>query len=183
VVLDACAAPGGKTLGLAANAGLVVAADLARRRLPRLRENVARAGRHNIRVLLADAAQPPIRQVDMVLLDAPCLGTGTFARHPDARLRVKPEALERLAQEQAMLIDALATRVRPGGVLCYATCSLEPEENAMQVEAFLARNPAFARQPVAGEFPVNAAGDLEALPQRDGMDGAYAARMVRMTTA
>ena len=183
VVLDACAAPGGKTLGLAANAGLVVAADLARRRLPRLRENVTRAGRSNIRVMLADAADPPIRPVDVVLLDAPCLGTGTFARHPDARLRVKPEALERLAQEQAMLVDALATRVRPGGVLCYATCSLEPEENALQVDAFLARNPAFERQPVAGDFPLSSAGDLEALPHRDGMDGAYAARLVRTGTA
>ena len=179
VVFDACAAPGGKTLGLAATAGLVVAADLARRRLPRLRENVARAGRHNIRVLLADAAHPPVRPVDFVLLDAPCLGTGTFARHPDARLRVKPEALERLAMEQAALLDALAARVRVGGVLCYATCSLEPEENGLQVAAFLARNPAFRRETAVGEFPLSADGDLEALPHRDGMDGAFAARLVR----
>jgi 16S rRNA (cytosine967-C5)-methyltransferase len=148
-----------------------------------LRENVARAGRDNIRVLLADAAHPTVRPVDVVLLDAPCLGTGTFARHPDARLRVRPEALERLAQEQAMLLDALASRVRPGGVLCYATCSLEPEENAVQVDAFLARNLAFQREPVAGNFPVSALGDLEALPHRDGMDGAFAARMVRTATA
>jgi 16S rRNA (cytosine967-C5)-methyltransferase len=183
VVLDACAAPGGKTLGLARAARLVIAADLARRRLPRLRENVARAGRDNIRIVLADAAQPPVRHVDFVLLDAPCLGTGTFARHPDARLRVKPEALERLAREQALLLDTLATRVRPGGVLCYATCSLEPEENASQVAAFLERNPAFHREPVAGNVPVNGLGDLEALPHRDGMDGAFAARMVRTATA
>ena len=79
-MFDACAAPGGKTLAISATAGLVLSADLARRRLPRLRENVARAGRTNIRVLLADAAHPPIRPVDFVLLDAPCLGTGTFAR-------------------------------------------------------------------------------------------------------
>jgi 16S rRNA (cytosine967-C5)-methyltransferase len=183
VVLDACAAPGGKTLGLSATARLVIAADLARRRLPRLRENVARAGRENIRVLLADAADPPIRPVDFVLLDAPCLGTGTFARHPDARLRVQPEALDRLAQEQAMLLDALATRVRPGGVLCYATCSLEPEENAGQIAAFLSRNPAFRRESISGDFPLSDAGDLEALPHRDGMDGAYAARLVRTGAA
>lgn len=180
VVFDACAAPGGKTLGLAASAGLVIAADLARRRLPRLRENVARAGRSNIRVLVADAADPAVRPVDFVMLDAPCLGTGTFARHPDARLRVKPEALERLAQEQGLLLDALATRVRPGGVLCYATCSLEPEENAAQVDAFLIRHPEFRRQSVPGDFPLGADGDLEVLPHRDGMDGAFAARMVRM---
>lgn len=183
LVFDACAAPGGKTLGLAASAQLVVAADLARRRMPRLHENVLRAGRHNIRLLLADAAHPPIRPVDFVLLDAPCLGTGTFARHPDARLRVKPEALLRLAQEQAMLLDALATRVRPGGVLCYATCSLEPEENLEQVTAFLARNPEFRREPVPGDFPLSPVGDLEALPHRDGMDGAYAARLVKTGAA
>src|SRR5690606_16403121 len=109
----------------------------------------------------------------------PCLGTGTFARHPDARLRVRPEALSRLATEQALLLDAVARVVRPGGVLCYATCSLEPEENAHQVDAFLARHPEFSRQPVAGDWPTTAAGDLETLPQRDGMDGAFAARMVR----
>jgi 16S rRNA (cytosine967-C5)-methyltransferase len=180
---DACAAPGGKSLRLAATAGMVVAADLARRRLPRLRDNVRRAGRENIHVLLADAAHPPIRPVDFVLLDAPCLGTGTFARHPDARLRVQPEALTRLAQEQGLLLDAAADRVRPGGVLCYATCSLEPEENAAQVDAFLARHPAYRREPVSGEFPVNAAGDLEVLPHRDGMDGAYAARLVKSGAA
>ena len=82
-----------------------------------------------------------------------------------------------------MLLDALATRVRPGGVLCYATCSLEPEENAAQVAAFLQRNPAFRREPVPGDFPRNAEGDLEALPHRDGMDGAYAARLVRTGVA
>jgi 16S rRNA (cytosine967-C5)-methyltransferase len=183
VVFDACAAPGGKTLGLSATARLVIAGDLARRRLPRLRENVARAGRSNIQVMVADAAHPPVKLVDFVLLDAPCLGTGTFARHPDARLRVTPDALLRLASEQEMLIDALATRVRPGGVLTYATCSLEPEENTQQVEAFLERNPAFRREPVAGDYPLNVAGDLEVLPHRDGMDGAFAARLVRTGVA
>lgn len=178
-VFDACAAPGGKTIGMAASARFVVAADAARRRLPRLRENLRRVGNRNVAVLLADAAHPPIRPVDRVLLDAPCLGTGTFARHPDARLRVTPEGLARLAREQALLLDALAERVGPGGVLCYATCSLEVEENAAQIEAFLTRHPAFRRDPPAGDFPRNAAGDLESLPHRDGMDGAYAARLVR----
>lgn len=182
VVFDACAAPGGKTLGLADVAGRVIAADLSRRRLPRLRANIARAGRDNIHVILADAAAPPIAPVDFVLLDAPCLGTGTFARHPDARLRVEAEALARLAREQATLLDAVATRVRPGGVLTYATCSLEPEENALQVDAFLERHPTFRREPVAADVPLNGAGDLELLPQRDGMDGAYAARLVRILT-
>lgn len=179
-VFDACAAPGGKALALSADASLVVASDLARRRLPRLLQNVARVGRDNVRVIIADAAHPPVKPVDLVLLDAPCLGTGTFARHPDARLRVRPEALARLITEQALLLDAVAAVVRPGGVLCYATCSLEPEENSLQVDAFLARHPEFRRQPVSGDWPTTAAGDLETLPQRDGMDGAFAARMVRV---
>ncbi|MEZ4379439.1 MAG: 16S rRNA (cytosine(967)-C(5))-methyltransferase RsmB [Gemmatimonadales bacterium] len=182
-VIDACAAPGGKTIGLARTAGLVIATDLARRRLARLRENLARTGRQNVAVIHADALQPPVAAADVVLLDAPCLGTGTFARHPDARLRVRPEALERLVAQQAALLDALADRVRPGGVLCYATCSLEEEENTLQVDRFLARHPAFRRAAIEGmDVPRNAVGDLTVLPQRDGMDGAYAARLVRDET-
>jgi 16S rRNA (cytosine967-C5)-methyltransferase len=117
----------------------------------------------------------------VVLLDAPCLGTGTFARHPDARWRVTPDALAALAEHQGRLLDAAATVVRPGGLLVYATCSLEPEENEQQVGAFLARHPEFQRAPSA-DFPAvltSPAGDLTVLPQRHGMDGAYAARLRR----
>lgn len=181
LVFDACAAPGGKTLGLAATASRVIAADASRRRMLRLRENLRRAGHGREFPVLADALHPPVRQVASYLLDAPCLGTGTFARHPDARLRVTSEALERLAREQAALLDAAADRVAPGGVLCYATCSLEPEEGAAQVEAFLARRPDFMRSPTTAVAPElrSPAGDLEVLPQRHGMDGAFAARLVR----
>lgn len=181
VVVDACAAPGGKSLGLARSARVVISADASRRRLERLRENVARAGQGNERVILADALHPAVAPVDGYFLDAPCLGTGTFARHPDARLRVQRDALTRLADQQRRLLDAAADRVRPGGVLCYATCSLEPEEDEAQVDSFLARHPYFRRVPPE-EFPVellNEAGDLLILPHRDGMDGAYAARLVR----
>lgn len=181
-VFDTCAAPGGKTLGLAREAGLVVAGELSRRRIPRLRQNLNRSGVTNVRVVFADALNPPIRPVEMVLLDAPCLGTGTFARHPDARLRVRAGALKRLAQEQGQLLDAAASRVRSGGVLCYATCSLEPEENVVQIDQFLARHPEFRRAPLTElELPMNGQGDLEILPQRDGMDGAFAARLVRQS--
>ncbi len=180
LVFDACAAPGGKTLGLSRRAATVIAADRSRPRVRRLRQNLARAGRGNEFVIVADASQPPVRPLNAVLLDAPCLGTGTFARHPDARLRVNEPALHRLAAEQAALLDALADRIAPGGVLCYATCSLEPEENEMQVAAFLQRHPHFRRQPPAGFPPalLTPAGDLQTLPQRDGIDGAFAARLV-----
>lgn len=179
-VYDACAAPGGKAMALSRTAGAVVAADAARRRLPRLRENLRRAAGRGAWPVLADAFHPPVRQVDAVLLDAPCLGTGTFARHPDARLRVRADALARIVTEQARLLDAVATRVRPGGVLCYATCSLEEEEDGAQVDAFLARHPEFRRAPLPGVgLPTTPEGDLLLLPQRDGMDGAFAARLVR----
>lgn len=181
LVYDACAAPGGKTLGLSRLASGVIAADASRRRLQRLRENLKRAGHGREFAVVADALHPPIGTVASYLLDAPCLGTGTFARHPDARLRVTPEALARLAREQASLLDAAADRVAPGGVLCYATCSLEPEEDARQVEEFLARRRDFHRAPTAAVPAelLSPTGDLEILPHRHGMDGAFAARLVR----
>lgn len=114
-------------------------------------------------------------------MDAPCLGTGTFARHPDARWRVSPDALARLAAQQADLLDAAAEAVRPGGLLVYATCSLEPEENEQQVDRFLERHPVFRREP-AEDFPaalLSAKGDLMILPHRHAMDGGFAARLRR----
>jgi 16S rRNA (cytosine967-C5)-methyltransferase len=181
VVYDACAAPGGKTIGLARDGARVLSADLHPTRIRRLRENLARAGTGRELPLVADALHPPVRMVDAVLLDAPCLGTGTFARHPDARWRVTPEALGALAGKQAALLRSVAGRVRPGGLLIYATCSLEPEENVEQVERFLRDHTDFRRD-CPTDFPTGLltdAGDLMTLPQRDGMDGAYAARLRR----
>ncbi len=181
LVYDACAAPGGKSLGLRHRGHPVLSADRGRPRLTRLRENLARAGSGRGWVVAADAAAPPINAVQAWLLDAPCLGTGTFARHPDARLRVTPEALGRLAQTQRHLLDAAATRIAPGGVLCYATCSLEPEEDEDQVNAFLRRHPEFHRAPPPGFPPelLSPLGDLTLYPQEHGTDGAFATRLVR----
>ncbi|HEU5169819.1 MAG TPA: 16S rRNA (cytosine(967)-C(5))-methyltransferase RsmB [Gemmatimonadales bacterium] len=182
IVYDACAAPGGKTIGLARAGARVVAGDADRSRVARLRENLARAGTGGELPVVADARHPPVRDADAVLLDAPCLGTGTFARHPDARWRVNPGALTALAQRQSTLLRAAAGAVRPGGLLVYATCSLEPEENEHQVERFLQEHPGFVREPPAG-FPAELLtdkGDLMTLPQRDGMDGAFAARLRRV---
>ena len=119
---------------------------------------------------------------DAVMVDAPCTATGTLARHPEARGRITPRAIAALVARQRGLLDAAAALVRPGGVLVYATCSLEPEENVEQVDAFLERHPRFARAPVPGAVSavlLTAAGDYLALPPRDAMDGAYAARLVR----
>lgn len=176
---DACAAPGGKAMALSRVAGRILAGDLKKDRARRLSSNLERAGSGHTHVVVASAAHPPVGQVDMVLLDAPCLGTGTFARHPDARWRVTRDALQRIAAQQSDLLDAAAASVRPGGWLVYATCSLEPEENEEQVRALLSRHPELSRDPgtaVPAEL-LSAEGDLLLLPQRHGMDGAYAARL------
>jgi 16S rRNA (cytosine967-C5)-methyltransferase len=180
-VYDASAAPGGKTISLGRDAALVVAGDVSRARVQRLTENLARAGSGREYAVVADARHPPVRSADAVLLDAPCLGTGSFARHPDARWRVTPAALNELAGVQQRLLDGAAAAVGPGGLLVYSTCSLEPEENEQQVERFLERHPHFEREP-SDTFPprlLTAKGDLMILPQRDAMDGAYAARLRR----
>jgi 16S rRNA (cytosine967-C5)-methyltransferase len=130
---------------------------------------------------VADASEPPVRPVDVVVLDAPCLGTGVLARHPEARWRVNADALDRLVAASRGLLDELADVVRPGGLLCFSTCSLEPEENEMQIEQFLGEHPEFGREPGSG-MPaelLSPAGDLTLLPQRHGTDGAFASRLRR----
>jgi 16S rRNA (cytosine967-C5)-methyltransferase len=182
-VIDLCAAPGGKALGLAERAGRVAAADLSPRRMRRVRENAQRVGwGGRVGGVVADARHPPFRAVDAVLLDAPCTGTGTFRRHPDGRWRVSPEDLASLARLQDELLDAAAGLVRPGGLLVYSTCSLEPEENELRIERFLAGRPGWVMEPPAGAVDaslLDEAGRLCVLPQRQGVDGAFAARLRR----
>lgn len=183
LVYDACAAPGGKAVLLARAGARVVAGDGRRDRLARLAETLSRVG-VAAGALLADLGAAPFAAAtfDAVLADAPCTATGTMARHPDARWRITPDTITRAAARQRRLLDAAAVLVRPGGTLIYATCSLEPEENGDQVNAFLERHADFRRAPVAGAVPaalVTPAGDFESLPQRDGVDGAFAARLVR----
>ncbi|HEV8510748.1 MAG TPA: transcription antitermination factor NusB [Gemmatimonadales bacterium] len=183
LVYDACAAPGGKAVALQSLGARVIAGDARAVRLPRLADTTRRAG-VAIHCLAADLEATPLRSasLDAVLVDAPCSATGTMRRHPDARWRVTPTVFARAAARQSRLLAAAAALVRPGGLLVYATCSLEPEENEHVVESFLTRNPEFsrARQPagVPAEL-LTAAGDFQSLPQRHGIDGAYAARLVR----
>ena len=183
VVFDACAAPGGKAIALGRGVRLVVAAELAPSRLRRLRENINRAGSGKELVIRADARQPPLAEADVVLLDAPCLATGTMARHPDARSRLSTRAMAHRTHTQQRLLSSLAPVVRPGGLLVYATCSLEPEENEHQVERFLDEHPGFSRDPTDTMPPgtVSPVGDLVILPHVHGMDGAFAARLRRAT--
>jgi len=181
VVYDACAAPGGKSIALGRQAETVVAGEVSRSRAQRLAENVARAGSGREHVIVADARRPPLRHAEVVLLDAPCLGTGTFARHPDARWRVTAEALGSLARLQSELLERAAAVVQPKGLLVYSTCSLEPEENRAQVQRFLAAHPGFSREPTEAVPPelLSPEGDLMVLPHQHGMDGAFGARLRR----
>ena len=162
---------------------MVIAADRSVLRAPRLAENIARVHAGNVFPLVADARHPALREVDAVLLDAPCSGTGTFRRHPDARWRLKPSDVAVMTALQRALIRSAAAIVRPGGLLVYSTCSIEPEENDAQIESFLADSAGSwtLEPPPAGAVPaaVLDAGRLRVLPQSHGVDGAFAARLRR----
>ncbi len=181
-VIDLCAAPGGKGALLAARGHEVWGFDVARGRLERLQENRQRLGLSRLHIVQADSTRPPVSEARVVLLDVPCSGTGTLGRHPDARWRLQPQDLVKLVELQRRLLDGAADVVALGGWLIYATCSLEPEENEEQVEAFLDRRREFELDPprqtrVSGLMSSD--GTLRVLPQRHGMDGAYAARLRR----
>lgn len=183
LVYDACASPGGKAVALEAQGARILAGDARHERLARLTDTTRRAG-VAIHCLVANLEAAPMRaaSLDAVLVDAPCSATGTMRRHPDARWRLDPAVFARAATRQTRLLAAAAALVRPGGLLIYATCSLEPEENEDVVESFLNRHAAFSRATHTGAVPVELltpAGDFQSLPQRHGTDGAYAARLVR----
>jgi 16S rRNA (cytosine967-C5)-methyltransferase len=181
-VADVCAAPGGKSIELSRRAGRVYSSDVSPARLTRVVENIGRLELTHVFPYVADTRVPAIRPVDAVLVDAPCTGTGTFRRHPDARWRLKVSDLAVLAALQRSILRAAAAIVKPGGLLVYSTCSLEPEEDDAQVDAFLAEHPEWTLDPPpSGTVPaaVVDAGRLRILPQRHGTDGAFAARLRR----
>ena len=180
-VADLCAAPGGKALSLARHAGYLLAADPSAARLALLRENVRRTGAR-VGVVCARAEAPPLRTADLVLVDAPCTGTGTLRRHPDARWRLGPDDPARLAAVQLRILEGARVVVPPDGHLVYSTCTLEPEENQRVVETFLGEHPGFELSPPDDEhLEIEENACLEVLPQRTGWDGAFAARLRRRT--
>lgn len=185
-VVDACAAPGGKAIGLAwrlPGAQPFVAADVSGRRLELLREPIGRLGL-DVCLLQADARAPAVGRARTIVLDAPCTGTGVLRRRPDARWRVDQARLDSLVELQRELLDAAAARLEPGGLLVYATCSLEREENEAQVDAFLSRHGEYRREAPdpawVREGATDASGDLRILPWMWGTDGAFASRLRRM---
>jgi 16S rRNA (cytosine967-C5)-methyltransferase len=177
MVADFCAAPGGKILALAGRSSKILATDRSESRIRMVRDNARRTGRP-IALAVADALHPAVVRADVVLLDVPCSGTGTLSRHPDARWRLRPEAIDEMADLQARMLEAAAEVVAPGGLLVYSTCTLEHEENEDRVEAFLEARPDFAVEPtgVTREY-LDTSGYLVVTPQSAGFDGAFAARM------
>jgi 16S rRNA (cytosine967-C5)-methyltransferase len=185
-VLDACAAPGGKTMQLAAAGARVTALDRSESRLARLSDNLARTGLE-ARLAAADAfAWDAPAPYDAVLLDAPCSATGTFRRHPEVLHRVRPAFIREAAEAQLRLLARARDWVRPGGSLVYSVCSLEPQEGEQVIEAFLAAGGEWTIAPPEGmpDFVTpDPRGWVRILPGllegEGGLDGFFIARLVR----
>jgi len=195
-VVDACAGAGGKTLQLAAqmrNRGELFALDIDARRLDELKRRARRAGVHNARIRPIPASGPDVApaladlvdQADRVLVDAPCSGTGTFRRKPDARYRLTEAMLAQHIERQRLLLEQFAPLVRPGGRLVYGTCSVLEEENEAVVAGFLERHPGFRTLPPADRLgpelgaKVSTGDFLRLSPGRHGTDGFFGAILLR----
>jgi len=197
-VVDFCAGAGGKTLALAAamkNRGHLVACDTSAKRLERATERLRRAGASIVqRVALSSERDKWVKKhaagFDRVFVDAPCSGTGTWRRNPDAKWRLRPKDVEELAVLQAGILDSAQRLVKPGGRLIYATCSLLKEEDEAQIENFLATHADFSLKPIGevwretigGESP-HPGDTLRLTPARDGTDGFFVAVMERKAVA
>ncbi len=191
-IIDACAAPGGKSLYMAQMADdrvEIEAIDVHPHRVGLIETAAEKAGLTRIRTHVGDAREvlPERPPADRILLDVPCTGTGVLGRRPDLRWQRRQEDLAELTQLQDALLDTAAERLRPGGTLVYATCSLEPEENEARVQAFLERHPAFELEPPReGEVPEEVRtpeGYMQTLPHVHGVDGAFAARLRKKAQA
>lgn len=188
-VLDACAAPGGKTCHLLEaqpQLGEVIALDLEPQRLARVQENLERL-QLEATLIAADgrdvAAWWDGKPFQRILLDAPCSATGVIRRHPDIKLTRQADDIAALAQLQGELLDALWPTLEVGGVLLYATCSVLPQENSDNIAAFLARTPGARELDIAGAFGLKQAHGRQLLPQADGHDGFYYAKLIKIAAS
>ncbi len=192
-VIDLCAGAGGKTLAVAAmmqGKGRLIATDRDKRQLAPIHERLSRAGVHNADVRSPKGEADPLADIrasaDLVLIDAPCTGTGTWRRNPDAKWRMRPGALDIRLKDQVEVLDRAAALVKPGGRIAYITCSVLPPENGEQVRAFVARHGEFAVVPPpeiaaalgdkADAFAAAALASPEGwlmTPRRTGTDGFY----------
>lgn len=189
-VLDACAAPGGKTAYMAEtmqDTGRIFAWDKHEHRVKLLEALVRRMGYNNVRPALRDALTPWPQfesDMDVVLVDAPCSGMGLYQNKPEIRYGLTPEGLAALCKTQSDLLNRCSTYVRPGGVMVYATCSILQEENTLQAQAFLDAHPEFTVEPLPNTIPEalrqhETPLGLQLFPHRDGVEGFYMIRMRR----
>ena len=188
-VLDCCAAPGGKTTRIAEfmeDRGRVTAMDIHEGRLGLVRGAAKRLGLESVECVAGDAltfSGAPNNGYDRVLVDAPCTGTGVLAKRPDMKWRLTPEDIPRMAALQAKILGHMSGLVRPGGVLVYSTCTMEPEENEAVVGGFLAAHLDFFLEPAGGFGDVSSGASAHAgtlvLPCEGGITGAYAAKLIR----
>lgn len=155
-VIDLCAGAGGKTLALAAmmqGRGRLIATDRDKRQLAPIHERLSRAGVHNVEIRSPKGEAEPLSDIrasaDLVLIDAPCTGTGTWRRNPDAKWRMRPGALDIRLKDQAEVLDRASALVKPGGRVVYVTCSVLPQENGEQIRKFIGRHPDFTVTPPA----------------------------------
>lgn len=188
-VLDFCAGAAGKTLALAMtmeNRGQIVACDVSAQRLEGAVKRLRRASVHNVERHLLVSGDKWIKRragtFDRVLVDAPCSGTGTWRRNPDARIRLTEQDIRELTLKQGEILDRAATLVKPGGRLVYATCSILSDENMQQITAFLAKNTGFELVPAGGDVlpeTLREQSHFALTPYRNGTDGFFAAIMRR----
>jgi 16S rRNA (cytosine967-C5)-methyltransferase len=188
-ILDACAAPGGKTAHLAElmqDHGELIAVDKSAPGIEKIEQNLARLGIRSVRAVQADASEElpgfAPESFDRILLDAPCSGLGTLRAHPEIKWRRSESDIQRLSRLQAKLLRCAALYLKPGGVMVYATCTLSRLENEQNVERFLSEHREFELEEAASYLPLQArrmvqGAFYQALPQRDGTDGFFAARL------
>ena len=186
-VMDVCSAPGGKTTHLAErmkNQGKILALDIYDAKLARVMENAERLGISIIRAKRLDAREAGAaypKKADRVLVDAPCSGLGVLRRRPDARWRKNEEEIKKLPALQAEILESAARAVKPGGVLVYSTCTIEPAENEEVLQAFLRSHTEFSLDETGKYLPLkpSASDMVHFLPHRDGIDGFFIARLRR----
>ncbi|HEX9079365.1 MAG TPA: 16S rRNA (cytosine(967)-C(5))-methyltransferase RsmB [Desulfuromonadaceae bacterium] len=190
-VLDACAAPGGKATHLAQlmdNRGELLATDVSPAKLPLIRQTAERLGISIIATRVADLRRPgavTADAFDRILLDAPCSGLGVIRRNPEAKWRLQPADIARLAAVQRVMLANAAEMLKPGGTILYSTCSTAPEENEQVVQDFLSHHPGFVLEDLSALFPAmgelfTPAGMFRAWPHRHDMDGFFAARLRKL---
>jgi 16S rRNA (cytosine967-C5)-methyltransferase len=185
-MLDVCSAPGGKSAlasELAGSSGKIYSCELKWGRIALVRDTVKRMRLPNVGLLLCDGCLLPFsRPFHKILLDAPCTGSGVLHRHPEARWVKTPEDIRKLALVQEKLMEACAALIAPGGCLVYSTCSLEPEENEMRVEAFLQKHPEFVLGRPPATVPatfIDRVGHVSITPYEHKLDGIFGARLER----